>query len=120
MPKEVLAQGSSARAWQDGDHFKVVFMGLGTVKPGKGKPFQVVRFQPERGPIIERNVTTKWEELCTGKNPVVQPGDVLEVKTLDEQKTKGKGNRSFRPFEITRLTGSDIPAGLRVKTKGKR
>lgn len=107
MAKEMLSQGGSARAWTDKDHFKGRFLGLANVTAGR-KRFLVVRFADAAGQQIEKNATTKWEELASGKSPVIKKGDWLEVRAMKEQGTARKGQR-FRPFEIVRLTGTDIP-----------
>ncbi len=121
MSKEILMVGGSARSWTDDDKFTARF--LGTVRQAgkkdkngkKGEAYDVLRFQTVKGVLIERNVTKAWEDLVLGKNPAVTAGDVLEVEALEER-AMGRGQR-FRPFKMTRLTGTDVPAALRSSKK---
>ena len=112
MREQIVSGSSGERSWKDDDKFIGSFQGIGEAPlqdGGKGKFLMFIT----AGGFVERWVTKTWSDLLGGKKPVVKVGMVFDVEALPEMKVKGSKNR-FRPFSIVRLTGTDIPKGLRT------
>jgi hypothetical protein len=125
MAVQTLVLGKASGKWEDGEHIVGKLVGLSVewipvkredVKRGdksrKGtggpeKECHYITFDTATGPV-RKNATKAWIDIVGAKG--VKTGDVLDVTAQPEVRA---GKNRFRPFKVNRLTGSDIPKGLR-------